>query len=88
MDAVEAVHEGRRLLWVYINTPEHRRTTALSVIQVHTQLHPGLSGGASPSSSAAIQMAVSHRGEPARDILKSLLTMVVVSGAATAFAGL
>jgi hypothetical protein len=37
---------------------------------------------------AGMRMAWSHRGEPVRDLLKSLLTLVVVSGAGVAAVGL
>ncbi len=85
VEAVEAVLKAVGFLWVWIDTPDISDNGAVGFIQVHTNYI--LAAAASIAVIvAAIQMAVSHRGEPLRDILKSLLTMVVVSGAGVAFA--
>ncbi|MEU4294854.1 type IV secretion system protein [Kribbella sp. NPDC026596] len=85
--AVEAVLKAVGFLWIYIKTPDVSDNGAVSYIQVHTNYI--LAAAATIAVIvAAIQMAVSHRGEPLREILKSLLTMVVVSAAGAGFAGL
>ncbi|MFB6723532.1 hypothetical protein ACFCV3_25355 [Kribbella sp. NPDC056345] len=76
--AVEAVMKAVGFLWIYIKTPDigqsgtvwwvHGRTTYIMIAVATIAVIIG-----------AIQMAVSHRGEPLRDILKALLTMVVVN---------
>src|SRR5262245_9715835 len=83
--AVEAVLKAVGFLWIYIKTPDVSQSGAAGFIQVHTNYI--LAAAATIAVIvAAIQMAVSHRGEPLRDILKSLLTMVVVSAAGATFA--
>ncbi|HEY4570052.1 MAG TPA: type IV secretion system protein [Kribbella sp.] len=83
--AVEAVLKAVGFLWIYIKTPDVSQNGAASFIQVHTNYV--LAAAATLAVMvAAIQMAVSHRGEPLRDILRSLLTMVVVSAAGATFA--
>ncbi|MET7278484.1 hypothetical protein ABZS29_09655 [Kribbella sp. NPDC005582] len=76
--AVEAVMKAVAFLWIYLPTGDiqnngavnwiHTRTTYLMITVATLAIIVG-----------AIQMAVSQRGEPLRDILKSLLTMVVVN---------
>jgi len=83
--AVEAVLKGVGFLWIYIKTPDIGNTGTAGFIQVHTNYI--LAAAATIAVIvAAIQMAVSHRGEPLREILRSLLTMVVVSAAGATFA--
>jgi hypothetical protein len=84
--AVEAVMKAVGLLWVYIPTPSIEGNTPALWIQTHTQFIMVFIASLAVIV-GAVQMAISHRGEPARDILKSLITLVVVTGSATAFAG-
>ena len=85
IEAVEAVLKAVGFLWIYIKTPDISNNGAVGFIQVHTNFI--LAAAATVAVMvAAIQMAVSHRGEPLREILRSLLTMVVVSAAGTTFA--
>jgi len=83
--AVEAVLKAVGFLWVWIDTPEVSNSGASGFIQVHTNYILATVAAIAVMVSA-IQMAVSHRGEPLRDILKSLLTLVVVSSAGAVFA--
>ncbi|MGY4767756.1 type IV secretion system protein [Kribbella sp. CWNU-51] len=87
VDAVNAVLKAVGFLWIYIKTPDVSNNGTVSFIQVHTNYILGAAAFIAVVV-AAIQMAVSHRGEPLREILKSLLTMVVVSAAGTSFAAL
>lgn len=87
VDAVVAVMKAVGFLWVWIDTPEVNNSGAAGFIQVHTNYILATVAAIAVIASA-IQMAVSHRGEPARDILKSLLTMVVVSSSGAAFAAI
>jgi hypothetical protein len=83
--AVKVVLEAVGFLWVWIDTPDVSNAGAAGFIQAHTNYI--LAAAATVAVIVgAIQMAVSHRGEPLRDILKALLTMVVVSAAGAAFA--
>ncbi|MGW1344759.1 type IV secretion system protein [Kribbella sp. NPDC002412] len=83
--AVEVVLEAVGFLWVWIDTPNVGNTGAAGFIQVHTNYILAVAATIAVIV-AAIQMAISHRGEPLRDILRSLITMVVVSAAGAAFA--
>lgn len=85
IDAVDSVMKAVGLLWVYIPTPNIAENTPALWIQTHTQFIMVFIAALAVIV-GAVQMAISHRGEPARDILKSLVTLVVVTGAATAFA--
>lgn len=87
VEAVEAVLKAVGFLWIYIKTPDISDNGAVSFVQVHTNYILGAVATIAVIV-GAIQMAVSHRGEPLREILKSLLTMVVVSGAGVSFAAL
>ncbi|WP_350280058.1 hypothetical protein [Kribbella sp. HUAS MG21] len=84
--AVEAVMKAVGLLWVYIKTPDIAENTPALWIQEHTNFIMVFIASIAVVV-AAMQMAISHRGEPARDIVRSLVTLVVVTGSATAFAG-
>jgi hypothetical protein len=83
--AVEAVLKAVGFLWIWIDTPDVSTNGAAGFIQVHTNYILG-TVAAIAVIVGGIQMAVSHRGEPLRDIVKSLLTMVVVSSAGAVFA--
>lgn len=88
--AVNSVLKAVGTLWIDIDTPNvadgnGQAIGAAGFIQSHT--HWILISAATISVIVAgIRMALSQRGEPLRDVLKSLLTMVVVSGAGVAFA--
>ncbi|TDW18036.1 type IV secretion system protein [Kribbella kalugense] len=84
VSAVEAVLKAVGLLWVYIKIPNAEQTP-ISWVQDHTNFIMAFIATLSVIF-AAIQMAFSHRGEPVREILKSLLTLAVVTAGATAFA--
>jgi hypothetical protein len=78
IEAVTAVLKAVGFLWVYLPTPEADNSGAVSWIHDRTT-YIMLSVATIAVIVGAIQMAISHRGEPLRDILKSLLTMVVVN---------
>ncbi|GAA3080387.1 ABC-type multidrug transport system fused ATPase/permease subunit [Kribbella aluminosa] len=84
--AVEAVMQAVGLLWIKIGTPDIAANTPALWIQGHTKFIMVFVASLAVIY-GAMQMAFSHRGEPARDILRSLLTLVVVSVSATTFAG-
>jgi hypothetical protein len=83
--AVEAVMKGVGFLWIRIDTPDISQNGTVGWFQVHTSYILGVVATIAVIW-GAIQMAVSHRGEPLRDILKSLLTLVIVSSAGVTFA--
>jgi hypothetical protein len=87
VDAVNAVIKAVGFLWIYIKTPDISTNGTVAFIQVHTNYLLGFIAFIAIVV-GAIQMVVSHRGEPLREILKSLLTMVVVSLAGAGFAAL
>jgi hypothetical protein len=84
--AVEAVMKAVGLLWVYIKTPDIAENTPAVWVQQHTNFIMVFIASIAVIV-GAIQMAISHRGEPAKEILRSLITLVVVTASATAFAG-
>ncbi|GAB2638226.1 type IV secretion system protein [Kribbella swartbergensis] len=83
--AVEAVLKAVGFLWIWIDTPDVSNSGTVGFIQVHTN-YIFAAVATIAVTIGGIQMAVSHRGEPLRDILRSLLTMVVVSSAGAVFA--
>ncbi|MEU8222985.1 hypothetical protein [Kribbella sp. NPDC048915] len=84
--AVEAVMKAIGLLWVYIPTPNIAENTPALWIQGHLNFIMVFIA-ALAIIVGAVQMAISHRGEPLRDIIRSLVTLVVVTGSAAVFAG-
>jgi hypothetical protein len=84
--AVEAVLKAVGLLWVYIKTPDIAENTPALWVQEHTNFIMVFIASIAVIV-GAVQMAISHRGEPAKEILRSLITLVVVTASATAFAG-
>jgi hypothetical protein len=85
LDAVTNVIKAVGFLWVYLETPDVANNGPANWIQEHTYFMVVAVGGIAVMV-AAVQMAFTHRGEPVRDILKSLLTLVVVSTGAATFA--
>ncbi|QNE19797.1 type IV secretion system protein [Kribbella qitaiheensis] len=85
IDAVIAVLHAVGSLWVNIKTPDIGSNSAILFVQAYTFWILILAATISVIIGGA-RMAVSQRGEPLREILKSLLTMVVVSTAGVAFA--
>ncbi|WP_327638775.1 hypothetical protein OHB24_10515 [Kribbella sp. NBC_00482] len=85
IDAVDSVLKAVGLLWVYIPTPNISENTPALWVQGHIQFIT-LFIAAIAVIVGAVQMAISQRGEAARDILKSLITLVVVTGSAAVFA--
>jgi hypothetical protein len=85
--AVQAVLQAVGFLWITIDSPNLEGNQTVSFIQGHTQYLLFIAATIAVIA-GGIKMAVSQRGEPVRDILKSLLTMTVVSGAGVGFASL
>lgn len=83
--AVQAVMDTVGTLWIDIDTGDVGANAGVAFIQSRTTWILILAATLAVIV-GGIQMAVSQRGEPARDILKSLFTMVVVSGTGVAFA--
>ncbi|TWD80500.1 TrbL/VirB6 plasmid conjugal transfer protein [Kribbella amoyensis] len=83
--AVEAVMKAVGTLWIDVDTPGFGANSGVMFIQQHT-LWILIFVGTISVIIGGIRMAISQRGEPARDLLRSLITMVVVSGMAVAFA--
>ncbi|WP_371406003.1 hypothetical protein OHA10_10575 [Kribbella sp. NBC_00662] len=86
VNAVEAVMKAVALLWINIQTPDIAENTPAIWVQQHTNFIMAFVASIAVIV-GAIQMAISHRGEPAKEILRSLITLVVVTASATAFAG-
>lgn len=85
--AVQAVMKAVGFLWITIDSPEVQGHDTVGFITSHTQ-YLLIFAASIAVIAGAIKMAISQRGEPVRDILKSLLTMVVVSSAGVGFASL
>jgi hypothetical protein len=83
--AVQAVMDAVGTLWIDIDTGDVGANSGVAFIQSHTVWILILAATLAVIV-GGIQMAVSQRGEPVRDVLKSLFTMVVVSGTGVAFA--
>ncbi len=80
IDAVVAVLKAVGRLWIDIKTPGIEDNTAVTFVQAHT-FYILVFAATLSVIIGGIRMALTQRGEPLRDIIKSLLTMVVVSGA-------
>ena len=85
IDAVVAVLHAVGRLWIDIKTPGLEDNTAVTFVQAHT-FYILVFAATLSVIIGGVRMALSQRGEPLRDIIKSLLTMVVVSGAGVAVA--
>ncbi|GAA1590812.1 hypothetical protein [Kribbella karoonensis] len=85
LDAVTAVIDAVAFLWVNLDTPDVSQPGAATWMQDHLNFLVIVVGGIAVIV-GAMQMAFMQRGEPLRDILKSLLTLAVVSSAGAMFA--
>jgi len=85
IDAVIAVLKAVGTLWIDLDTPDIGSNSAINFVQAYT-FWILVAAATISVIIGGVRMAVSQRGEPVRDIIKSLLTMVVVSGAGVAFA--
>lgn len=85
LEAVANVIKAVGFLWIYLATPNVDANGPASWVQAHTYFIVVAVGGIAVMV-GAMQMAFTHRGEPLRDILKSLLTLLVVSGGGATFA--
>jgi hypothetical protein len=85
LEAVASVIKAVGFLWIELATPHVDRDGPASWVQAHTYFIVVAVGGIAVMV-AAMQMAFTHRGEPLRDVLRSLLTLVVVSAGGATFA--
>ncbi|MFD7153174.1 type IV secretion system protein [Kribbella sp. NPDC059898] len=85
LGAVASVIKAVGFAWIYLSTPNVDANGPASWVQAHTYFIV-VAVGAIAVIVGAMQMAYMHRGEPLRDILKSLLTLLVVSAGGSAFA--
>ncbi|MGC4936936.1 hypothetical protein [Kribbella sp. DT2] len=83
--AVESVMKAVGTLWIDIDTPQFGNNSAVSFVQDST-LFILIFVATLSVIIGGIRMALAQRGEAVRDIVKSLITMVVVSTGAVAFA--
>ncbi|NEA36403.1 hypothetical protein [Streptomyces sp. SID13031] len=85
--AVVAVMKAVGFLWLKIESPDVRGNETIGFITGHTYYILAFIATLAVIF-GAIKMAVSQRGEPVRDILKSLITMAMVSAGITGFSAL
>jgi hypothetical protein len=85
LEAVASVIKAVGFLWIYLATPDVAANGPASWVQAHTYFIVVAVGGIAVMV-GAMQMAFTHRGEPLRDILRSLLTLLVVSAGGATFA--
>jgi hypothetical protein len=85
LTAVASVIKAVGFLWIYLATPNVDANGPAAWVQAHTYFIV-VAVGAIAVIVGAMQMAFTHRGEPLRDILKSLLTLLVVSAGGATFA--
>ncbi|GAA0575699.1 hypothetical protein HPO96_15885 [Kribbella sandramycini] len=78
IETVVAIMTGVGFLWIKIDTPDISRNGAVWWMHERTQ-YIMVAVATVAVIVGAIQMAISHRGEPLRDILRSLITMVLVN---------
>ncbi len=83
--AVELVMDSLGTLWIDVKTPELGENSAIAFLQERTLWILVLVGTVAMIV-GGVRMAISQRGEAVRDIIKSLITMVVVSAGGVAFA--
>jgi len=87
VQAVVAVMKAVGFLWIKIDSPDVQNHETVGFVISHTQYILVVAASIAVIA-GAIKMAVSQRGEPLRDIMKSLITMAMVSAGITAFASL
>jgi hypothetical protein len=84
IEAVVAVVKAVGFLWVDIQSPDLQGNETIGFVSGHTKYILVFAASIAVIA-GAIKMAVSQRGEPLRDILKSLITMALVSAGITGF---
>ncbi|GAB3827499.1 hypothetical protein [Kribbella italica] len=82
--AVEMVMKAVGTLWIDIDTPQFGNNSAIAFVQDRT-LWILILAATIAMIVGGVRMALAQRGEAVRDIIKSLLTMVVVSTGCVAF---
>ncbi|WP_433012637.1 hypothetical protein [Kribbella sp. CA-294648] len=87
VQAVTEVMKAVGFLWIKIDSPDVENHETVTFVTSHTQ-YILVAAASIAVIAGAIKMAVSQRGEPLRDIMKSLITMAMVSAGITAFASL
>ncbi|MEU4391135.1 hypothetical protein [Kribbella sp. NPDC023855] len=87
VQAVTEVMKAVGFLWIKIDSPDVQNHETVGFVMSHTQ-YILVAAASIAVIAGAIKMAVSQRGEPLRDIMKSLITMAMVSAGITAFASL
>ncbi|MEV6416355.1 hypothetical protein [Kribbella sp. NPDC051718] len=87
IEAVVAVVKAVGFLWIDIQSPNLEGNETIGFVSGHTK-YILIFAASIAVIFGAIKMAVSQRGEPLRDILKSLITMAMVSAGITGFAAL
>ena len=85
--AVEAVIKAVGFLWIEIDSPNVENHETVTFVHEHTQYILVVAASIAVIA-GAIKMAISQRGEPLRDIMKSLITMAMVSAGITGFTAL
>ncbi|MDX6265127.1 MAG: hypothetical protein QOH84_6815 [Kribbellaceae bacterium] len=84
IEAVVAVVKAVGFLWIDIQSPDLQGNETIGFVSGHTKYILVFAASIAVIS-GAIKMAISQRGEPLRDILKSLITMAMVSAGITGF---
>jgi hypothetical protein len=85
IEAVVAVVKAVGFLWIDIQSPNLEGNETIGFVSGHTKYILVFAASIAVIF-GAIKMAISQRGEPVRDILKSLITMAMVS-ASDSFSG-
>ncbi len=85
VQAVDLVMDSVGSLWIDVRTPDLGSNSAVAFVQDRT-VFIVIFAATIAMIVGGVRMAISQRGEAVRDILKSLLTMVVVSAGGVAFA--
>ncbi len=87
VQAVTEVMKAVGFLWIKLDSPDVENHETVGFVMSHTQ-YILVAAASIAVIAGAIKMAVSQRGEPLRDIMKSLITMAMVSAGITAIASL
>ncbi|WBQ05597.1 hypothetical protein [Kribbella sp. CA-293567] len=85
--AVEAVIKAVGFLWIEIDSPNVQDHRTITFVHDHTQYILVVAASIAVIA-GGMKMAISQRGEPLRDIMKSLITMAMVSAGLTGFIAL